>query len=98
MLNSVSTSSISDYSFPAQGDTPAESFDNYDHEMLCLLPNLPMDNSTLEQTDISVHTLVDKNVKGQSVSGIDFNVSINSRNISTKRISSAGVTITTRVV
>ena len=44
--------SISDYSFSAQGDTPAESFDNYDHEMFCLLKNLRMHNSTLEQTDI----------------------------------------------
>ena len=53
-----------------------------------------MDNSTLNQTDISVDTLIDKNVKHQSASGIDFNVSINSRNISTKGISSAVVTIT----
>ena len=43
---------------PAQGDTPAETFDNYDHEMLCLLQNLPMDNSTPEQTDISVVTVL----------------------------------------
>ena len=62
--------------------------------MLCLLQNLSMVNSTLEQTDISVDTLIDKNVKIQSVSGIDFNVSINSRNIRRKGISSAGVTIT----
>ena len=94
LLNSVSISNISDYSFPAQGNTPAESFDNYDHELHCLLQSLPMDNSTLNQTDISVDTLIDKNVKHQSASGIDFNVSINSRNISTKGISSAVVTIT----
>ena len=94
LLNSVSTSSISDFSFPAQGDTPGESFSNHNHEIFCLLQNLPMDNSTLEQIYISVDTLIDKNVKNQSVSGIDFNVSINSRNISTKGISSAGVTIT----
>ena len=48
LMSSVSTSSISDYSFPAQGDISAESFDNYAREMLCLLQNLPMDNSTLE--------------------------------------------------
>ena len=57
LLNSVSTSSISDYSFPEHGDTPAESFDNYNHEMLCLLQSLPIYNSTLEQTDISVEIL-----------------------------------------
>ena len=61
--------------------------------MLCLLQSLPMDNSSLDLTDTSVDTLIDKNVKNQSVSGIDFNVSINSRIISTKGIS-AGVTIT----
>ena len=81
LLNSVSTSSISDYLFPAQSDSSAESFDNYDHEMFCLLQSLPMDNSTLEQTDISVDSLIHKNVKNQSVSGIDFNVSINYGNI-----------------
>ena len=48
LMSSVSTSSISDYSFPAQGDISAESFDNYAREMLCLLQNLSMDNSTLE--------------------------------------------------
>ena len=53
-----------------------------------------MDDSITEQTDISVDTLIDRNVKNQSVLGIDFNVSINSRNISTKGISSAGVIIT----
>ena len=36
LLSSISTSSISYYSVPAQGDNPAESFD-HDHEMLCLL-------------------------------------------------------------
>ena len=36
LLSSISTSSISYYSVPAQGDNPAESFD-YHHEMLCLL-------------------------------------------------------------
>ena len=51
LLSSISTSSISYYSVPAQGDNPAESFD-YDHEMLCLLQNLLMGNSTLEQTYI----------------------------------------------
>ena len=75
-------------------DTPAESFNNYNHEMLCLLQSLPMNNSTLEQRDISVDTSIDKDVKNHSVSGIDFNVSVNSRNISTKKISSVGVTIT----
>ena len=62
--------------------------------MLCLLQSLPINNSTLEQTDISADTLIDENIKNHSFSGIDFNVSINSRNISTKEISSAGVTIT----
>ena len=57
LLNSVSTSSISDYLFPGQGDTPAESFDNSDHEMLCFLQSLSMDNSIPEQTDISVEIL-----------------------------------------
>ena len=94
LLNSVIASGISDYSIPAQGDTSAESFDNYDHEMLCLLQSLPMDKSTQEQTDISVDTLIDRNVKNQPVFGIGFNDSINFRNISTKRISSVGVTIT----
>ena len=94
LLSSISASSISDNSLPAQGDTPAESFNNYDHEMLCLLQSLPMDDSTPEQTDISVDTLFDRNVKNQSVSDIDLNVPINSRNISTKGISSAGVTVT----
>ena len=37
LLNYVSTSSISDYSFSSHSATLAESFDNYDHEMLCLL-------------------------------------------------------------
>ena len=94
LLNSVSTSSSSDYSFPAQGDTPAQSFDNYYHEMFCLLQSLPMDNVTLEQTDTVTDTLINKNVKNQSVSDIDFDVFNNSRNISTKGISSAGLTIT----
>ena len=85
---------ISDNSFPGQGDTPAESFYNYDQEILCLLQSLPKDNSAIEQTDISVETLIDRNVKNQSTSGIDVNVSINSRDISTKRISSAGLTVT----
>ena len=93
LLSSVSTSSIYHNSFPAQGDTPAESFDNHGHEMLCLLQSLPMDNSTPEQTDISVDTLIDRIIKNQSVSGIDFNVSVNSKNISTKGISSAGVNV-----
>ena len=94
LLNSVSASGISDYSFPAQGDTPAECFDNYDHEMLCLLQDLPIDHSSQEQADISIDNLIDKNVKNKSVSGIDFNASINNRNISTKGLSIAGVTIT----
>ena len=94
LLNSVSTSSSSDYSFPAEGDTPAQSFDNYYHEMFCLLQSLPMDNVTLEQTDTVTDTLINKNVKNQSVSDIDFDVFNNSRNISTKGISSAGLTIT----
>ena len=59
LLSSLSTSSIFDNSFPARGDTPAESFDNYDHEMLCLLQSLLMDNSTPEQTDILPDTLFD---------------------------------------
>ena len=79
LLNSVSTSSSSDYSFPAQGDTPAQSFDNYYHEMFCLLQSLPMDNVTLEQTDTVTDTLINKNVKNQSVSDIDFDVFNNSR-------------------
>ena len=37
LLNSTSTSSVSDYSFPPHGDTITKSFNNYDHEMLCLL-------------------------------------------------------------
>ena len=41
-----------------------------------------------------MYTLIYKNVKYQSVSVIDFNVSINYRNISTKGISRTGVTIT----
>ena len=94
LLNSVCTSSISDYSLPANNDTPAESFDNYDHEMLCLLQDLPMNNSTPEQADIWADILIDRYVKNQSVSGKDYNVSINSRNISTKGISGADVTIT----
>ena len=53
-----------------------------------------MNNSTGEQTDISGDTLIDKNVKNKSVSGIDFNVSINTRRISTKGLASAGVNIT----
>ena len=53
-----------------------------------------MNNSTGEQTDISGDTLIDKNVKNKSVSGIDFNVSINARRISTKGLSNAGVNIT----
>ena len=53
-----------------------------------------MNNSTGKQTDISGDTLIDKNVKNKSVSGIDFNVSINTRRISTKGLSSAGVNIT----
>ena len=53
-----------------------------------------MNNSTGEQTDISGDTLIDKNDKNKSVSGIDFNVSINTRRISTKGLSSAGVNIT----
>ena len=77
-------SSISDYSFPAQGVTPTEGCDNYDHVMLCLLQNITMANSTLEQIDISVHTLINGNINYQSVSGIDFNAFINSRNLSTK--------------
>ena len=55
-----------------------------------------MNYSTLKQINISVDTLIDKNFKNQSVSGIDFNVSINSMNISTKGISSVGVTITVK--
>ena len=94
LLSSISASSISDNLLPPKGDTTAESFNNYDHEMLCLLQSLPMDDSTPEQTDISVDTLFDRNVKNQSVSDIDLNVPINSRNISTKGISSAGVTVT----
>ena len=63
-------------------------------QMLCLLENLPMDNSALEQTDISVDTLINRNVKYESVLGIDSNDFINSMNIRTKGISSAGVTAT----
>ena len=51
-----------------------------------------MNYSTLKQINILVDTLIDKNFKNQSVSGIDFNVSINS----TKGISSVGVTITVK--
>ena len=80
---------ISDNSFPGQGDTPAERFYNYDQEILCLLQSLPKDNSAIEQTDISVETLIDRNVKNQSTSGIDVNVSM-----LTKRMSSAGLTVT----
>ena len=80
---------ISDNSFPGQGDTPAERFYNYDREILCLLQSLPKDNSAIEQTDISVETLIDRNVKNQSTSGIDVNVSM-----LTKRMSSAGLTVT----
>lgn len=80
---------ISDNSFPGQGDTPAERFYNYDQEILCLLQSLPKDNSAIEQTDISVETLIDRNVKNQSTSGIDVNVSM-----LTKRMSSAGLTAT----
>ena len=43
----------------------------------------------MEQTDISVETLIDRNVKNQSTSGIDVNVSM-----LTKRMSSAGLTVT----
>ena len=53
-----------------------------------------MDDLTPRQTGISLDTLIQRNDKNQSVSGIDFNISINSRNISTKGISSAGETIT----
>ena len=81
-------SSIFEYSFPAQGVTPTEGFDNY------LLQNITMDNSTLEQTDISVDTLINENINYQSVTGIDFNTIINSRTLSTKGISSASVTTT----
>ena len=80
---------ISDNSFPGQGDTPAERFYNYDQEILCLLQSLPKDNSAIEQTDISVETLIDRNVKNQSTSSIDVNVSM-----LTKRMSSAGLTVT----
>ena len=80
---------ISDNSCPGQGDTPAERFYNYDQEILCLLQSLPKDNSAIEQTDISVETLIDRNVKNQSTSGIDVNVSM-----LTKRMSSAGLTVT----
>ena len=59
LLSSVGTSTIFDNSFSAQGDIPAESFHNYDHEMLCLLQSVPMDNSTPVQTDISADTLFD---------------------------------------
>ena len=68
---SVSTSSISDNLFSAQGDTPAGSFVNYDHELFCLLHSLPMDNSTPEQTDISADTLTGRNIKNKSISGSD---------------------------
>ena len=68
---SVSTSSISDNLFSAQGDTPAGSFVNYDHELFCLLHSLPMDNSTPEQTDISADTLIGRNIKNKSISGRD---------------------------
>ena len=57
--------------------------------MFCLLQSLPMDNFTLEETDTVTDTLINRNVKD-----IDFDVSNNSRNISTKGISSAGLTIT----
>ena len=79
-------SGIFEYSFPAQGVTPTEGFDNYDHVMLCLLQNITMDNSTLEQIDISVDTLINENINYQSVTGIDFNTFINSRTLSTKGI------------
>ena len=58
LLNSVCTSSISNYSLPANSDTPAESFDNDNHEMLCLLQSLPMDNSTPVQIDMSADILI----------------------------------------
>lgn len=48
-----------------------------------------MDNFTLEETDTVTDTLINRNVKD-----IDFDVSNNSRNISTKGISSAGLTVT----
>lgn len=53
-----------------------------------------MDSSTPEEANMSVDSLIDRNVKNQPVSGIDFNVSINSRIISTKGIYSAGVSRT----
>ena len=37
-----------------------------------------MDNLTPRQTGISLDTLIQRNDKNQSVSGIDFNISINS--------------------
>ena len=64
--------------------------------MLCLLHSFPMDNSTLEQTDISTDTSIDTNVKNRSVSDIYYHVFINSRDISTKGISSADVIIKDR--
>ena len=53
-----------------------------------------MNVAHIEQTYLSVDTLIDRNIKNQSVSDIDFNVSTNCGNISTKGISSAGVTVT----
>lgn len=43
---------------------------------------------------MSVDTSIDMNIKNQSVSEKDFNISINSRYISTKGLFGAGVTIT----
>lgn len=43
---------------------------------------------------MTVDTAVVKNVREQSVWGIYFNVPVNSRNISTREISIAGITAT----
>ena len=62
--------------------------------MLCLLQSSPIASSALKQTHMSVDTSFVKNVRDQSVSGRDINVSVNSRSLSTKGISSAVVTAT----